>query len=331
MKITLFTRKSFPGQFSIENVFSSLKEYLERGNQLCIYQLSYYSKGVIRRLLSGLKARQYQGDVNHIIGDINFIALFLKKRKTIITIHDCDFILRSKGFKRQILIWFWLKIPIYRSALVTTISLATKEDLDRLISFPSEKIHVIYNPLTLVSDIIIRKPVNNPLPVLLQIGTKLNKNLDNLILAIKGLNVILDIVGTLSEHQVQLLKDSKIKYTNSVNISQDELIKKYQSADLLTFVSLREGFGLPIVEANALGCPVLTSAVSSMPEVAGEAAHLVNPYDFQDIRSGVLKILSDKPYAKYLIEKGYRNVDRFKPVHIANQYISVYNTIIKQI
>ena len=97
---------------------------------------------------------------------------------------------------------------------------------------------------------------------------------------------------------------------------------------MVVFVSTYEGFGLPILEGNAVGRPVITSNISSMPEVAGDAACLVNPFDEAEIRNGVLKVIKESSYRQELVAKGLINVKRFRPEEIAKQYAELYKDII---
>jgi glycosyltransferase involved in cell wall biosynthesis len=104
-------------------------------------------------------------------------------------------------------------------------------------------------------------------------------------------------------------------------VDEDDLPKIYNLADLLLFPSLYEGFGLPILEAQACGCPVLTSSVTSCPEVAGNGAHIVDPYSIDEIREGTLKILKDNIYKEQLIQKGLENVKKFSWEKTANKIL----------
>jgi len=108
------------------------------------------------------------------------------------------------------------------------------------------------------------------------------------------------------------------------------MVQQYVDADILTFVSTYEGFGMPIVEANVVGRPVLTSNISSMPEVAGDAACLVDPFDVNSIREGLLKIIQDDNYRNNLIEKGKVNAQRFNPSFIAKMYLDIYKKIYQE-
>lgn len=284
------------------------------------------SQGLLNRVKNVIDARQHQGHVNHVTGDIHYITLGLKGSKTILTIHDVGFMKRGSWLKRQILRLFWLTWPVRKVALVTTISKESKKDILRYVRCPEDKIKIIPNFVSKRFQY-TPKPFNSQQPTILHIGTKYNKNLPRLIEALKDIPCTLDIVGTLTDEQLQLLKKYQIKYKNSANISNQEMVDKYINCDLLAFVSLLEGFGLPIVEANATGRPVITSNISSMPEIAGEAAHLVNPFEVESIRSGILKLIEDKAYREQLIKKGLGNVERFKLEKIASEYLKVYQFI----
>ena len=85
----------------------------------------------------------------------------------------------------------------------------------------------------------------------------------------------------------------------------------YSAAAVFAFPTLYEGFGIPVLEAQACGTPVLTSNCSSLPEVAGEAAVYVDPYDEENMRDGILKALGDQNLRNELIQKGYENAKRF--------------------
>lgn len=82
-------------------------------------------------------------------------------------------------------------------------------------------------------------------------------------------------------------------------------------AKALIYASLYEGFGVPVIEAMSVGTPVITSSISSMPEVAGDAAILVDPYDEEDICAAMLRVDSDREWCEELVEKGYANIDRY--------------------
>jgi len=103
----------------------------------------------------------------------------------------------------------------------------------------------------------------------------------------------------------------------------------YQQASLFLFPSLREGFGIPIIEAMACGVPVITSNTSSMPEVAGDAAHLIDPNITKEISDGMIKILSDETYKNNLIEKGLVRSSLFSWNSMATQVLEQYKQVYK--
>ena len=111
------------------------------------------------------------------------------------------------------------------------------------------------------------------------------------------------IVGELDDYSINLLKDSKVDYQNYVSVDKQELESLYLESDLITFPSFHEGFGLPIIEAQASGTPVITSNISPMKEVAGEGAVLVDPSLKEDIRSAILELLKNDELTKKLVKK----------------------------
>jgi glycosyltransferase involved in cell wall biosynthesis len=101
-------------------------------------------------------------------------------------------------------------------------------------------------------------------------------------------------------------------------------LNEYSKASLLTFVSTIEGFGMPILEAQACSLPVITSNCSSMPEVAGDAAIMVDPFNVTAIRNGILDLMSNETLRNELIKKGYENIKRFSKEKVIAQYAGLY-------
>lgn len=326
IKVHVFFRKALPVQFSIENVFNTLLPFLQEKIKVQYIFSQYPSQGFGSRIRMGINLRKQQGDINHISGDIHFIALFFNRRKTILTIHDCNFINRNTGIKRHLLKLLWLQIPIRFSQIVTTISKASAREIELHTGYPMEQIKIIPNPLSMRFSY-VPKTFNPEKPVILQIGTKENKNLPRLIEALKGMACYLEIVGPLTKTLVQLLLGAGIDYRHSVNLSDEELLQKYQECDMLTLVSIEEGFGLPIIEAQAVGRPVVTSSISSMPEIAGGAACLVAPFAVDNIRQGIQRVINDQGYREQLIQDGLKNIKRFEAKNVAKKYTTLYQEL----
>jgi len=114
---------------------------------------------------------------------------------------------------------------------------------------------------------------------------------------------------------------------NCFNLTYEEIIKCYEDCDILCFASTYEGFGMPIIEAQAVGRPVITSTVASMPEVAGEGAYLVDPYSVTSIKKGIEKVIYDTAYRNELIRTGKENIKRFEVGKIASQYLKIYEEL----
>ena len=94
-------------------------------------------------------------------------------------------------------------------------------------------------------------------------------------------------------------------------VPDEDMAALYSAADAFLFPTLYEGFGIPVIEAQSCGTPVLTSNVSSLPEVGGDAAVYVDPYDVEDICDGIVKITGDASLAQELRQKGCENAKRF--------------------
>ena len=314
--------------FSIEKLFAATRAALPPEVKTSVFKCRFPGRGFLKRFFNALEAVLYQGDINHITGDVHFLTNFLKKRKTILTIHDCGTLERLCGLKKKLFLFLWYWLPVKRSALVTVISDSTKRELLRYVNIKESKIRVIPDCVFPVFQK-NPKPWNTDKPVILQVGISINKNIPRVAKALAGLRCHLRVIGQLGGENVVALENNNIDYSSVAGISDKEMAKEYHNADMLIFVSTNEGFGLPIVEAQATGRPVVTSNISSMPEVAGDAACFVDPHDVADIRRGILRIIQDRVYREKLVELGFKNVERFKPERIAGQYVAVYETLLK--
>ena len=327
MKVTLYQRRPQGANFSIERLFADVRHSFPNDINVTVAVSRFASRGFFRRIYNMIEAAFRQGDINHITGDVHFLAFLLHKKRTLLTIHDLVLVHRLKGWRRALLLFFWYWLPIKRAAIVTTISESTRKDLLQYIKVDPQKVRVVYDCVSndFRPDL---KGFNVVKPIILQIGTGPNKNLERVAEALRGIPCFLRIIGKLNDRQVTILEQSGVEHSVIFNISDAALVEEYRHCDLVVFASTFEGFGLPIIEAQAIGRPVITSALWSMPEVAGDAACLVDPFDVHEIKRGILKIISDEGYRNSLIASGYVNVQRFKPSTIANQYAQLYNEII---
>jgi len=327
MQITFFFRKSSPSYHSIEKLFSAIISNLPT-KQVIQHFSPYQSKGLLRRLLIGLDARKFQGEINHITGDIHFIALFLKKNKTILTIHDIGIIKQGNLLKRFIIKFFWFSLPIKQVKYVTVISEFTKREILSNFNVKEEKIIVINNCIPDTYKYFPKIGLSKK-PHILQIGTKENKNIVRLIQAIENIDCNLIIVGKINELQLSSLKQYNIDYENHFNISEQAMSDLFIKCDILAYISTYEGFGVPVVEANAVGRAVLASAIEPIKSVAGNAALMVDPYQVEEIRTGIIKLLTDKTLCASLIENGLENARRYRSEIIAKEYMDVYQKLME--
>ncbi|SFI09081.1 glycosyltransferase family 4 protein [Halpernia frigidisoli] len=326
MKIHFFNRQFIAERISIEKVFS-------------VIQLQLREKGFIVKIINNpfplsqmFKAmwffKKNQGDINHITGDIHWAAIFLNNNKTVLTIHDnVSADSYNSWWKKQMYLLIWIYLPVWKLKYITVISQKTKDEILKYCPNAENKIRVIPNPLTfgLFKREVVEKSAEET--NLLLVGTRSNKNIERVLQASKNLKCHITIVGELSDEQTKLIAESSAKFSLKKFISDQELEQLYQISDILCFPSLYEGFGMPIIEAQAAGCTVITSDVEPMKSVAGNAALLVDPLDKDDIENKLGLLINDLNLRRELVQKGFANAKRFLPEEITQKYINLYKEI----
>ena len=326
MRVTFFHRHPQEGFFSIEGLFADVRRTLPDTIHARVAVSRFPSRGIWRRLYNVAEAAFRQGDINHITGDIHYLALMLRKKKTLLTIHDLVSAHRLCGWRKALFLFLWYWLPVRRAGMVSVISKSTKEELLRHIKVDPRKVKVVYD---CVSDNFkpAAREFNAAKPLILQVGITPNKNIKRVAEALQDIPCSLRVIGNPDEDTRIMLQRYKIDYSCVFNISFEEIIDEYRQCDMVVFASTYEGFGLPILEAQATGRPVVAGNIMSMPEVAGDAACLVDPFDVASIRAGILKIISDPAYRDRLVQRGFENVERFRPAMIAQEYAMIYKQL----
>lgn len=330
IRILFVERKKSAAAVSIEKVFLQIAKSLSGEKFAAAFQQLQHPNDLFGTIKNLLTFKKNEADIYHVTGHVHYIALILPVNKTVLTVHDVGILRIRNGLRRYILKKLLFDLPIKRLKYITAVSEATKKEIIRHTNCPEGKIRVIENPLQGHFYAAEKKDFNSRQPTVLQIGTTANKNLANLIEALHGIKCRLVIVGGLEDRIVDLLKENSINYENKAELSDQAIRKEYEKADIITFCSTFEGFGLPIIEAQAMRKPVITSNLSPMKEVAGGGATLADPNDIESIRNSILQIINNPEQRDELILKGIENVKKYRSENIAAQYENLYFEVFKK-
>lgn len=328
MKITYFNRNLQCG-YSIARVFNTITDEISKDENIEQFYVPKYRAGlnsIFKNISYVFKHRDKSG-LNHITGDIHYCLIALIGCKTVLTVHDLSaFDGQRNGLKKAITKLLWFQVPLLIADKVICISENTKSELVKMCG--RKDIEVIYNAVD-PSFIVEKATVFNSLkPVILHVGTAWNKNLINTVKAASSIPCHICIIGKVEESMILFLTENKVSYSVKEALSDLELLEEYKKCDIVSFCSLYEGFGMPIIEANAIGRVVITSNLSPMDEIANDAACYVNPLDISSIEAALNKVITDTDYRNNLIGRGKINIERFKVEKTVASYKEVYAQII---
>jgi len=269
--------------------------------------------------------------------------------KTVLTVHDCRYLAfpelykhhEVENYRRQ------MTISLNRVDLVATVSEFTRQELLTYFPVSESRVRVIHNGFSpyrpgreFLKESVNKFIEENSLPQTYLISTGVQdprKNLGKLIEAIAQCRKENDdfphlvITGISYEQWIQSDQANRARELGLFDnihligfVGKDILWGLTQKALALCYPSLYEGFGFPPLEAMSLGVPVLAGKSSSIPEVTGNAACLVNPLSVNDIAHGLRRIVFDSEYRRTLIESGYRQIKKYSWRNAAAEYVSLY-------
>jgi glycosyltransferase involved in cell wall biosynthesis len=313
----------------------------------------------LAQLRYGMFLGKLSADLFHI--PLNAVPLMMPK-PYLVTIHDMSTLLfASPSGYRNRLRHFYLRRGLLRADRVMAVSMATCRDVEALLGIPASRIRVIYNAPDPIFDapsaaidgegsayppeiqrVLDRYRIHYPF--LLYVGrTNPQKNIPRLVEAFAVLrgeiqdhpvyrDLRLLIIGdeisrypALRHAVIQSRVEDTVRFLGFVPI--ETLRSFYQAASAFVFPSLYEGFGLPPLEAMACGTPVVCSHVSSLPEVVGEAAEVVNPENVFDIARGMREVLLNAERRSTMVERGFEQARRFSWERTARQVLEAYEEI----
>lgn len=264
--------------------------------------------------------------------------------KSVVTIHDLIFLRYPKYYNAldRKIYFYKVRYACTAATKIIAISEQTKNDIVEFLNIKPEKIEVVHqsvSPVFFESDLDknLKSKYNLPDDFILSVGTiETRKNQLTLLKALheQQLETPVVFVGKPTSYKNELLlfidkKKLKNKILFLENIPENDLAGLYQLAIISVYLSRYEGFGLPIIEAMASGCPVMTGNVSCLPETAGDAAILCTPEYFNEVGEQLKIVLENEKVRTDLIAKGKERAKRFRPEIYAGKLISLYGELQK--
>lgn len=270
-----------------------------------------------------------------------------KKTKSIVTIHDLSYIRVPETASPSLKAYLDAVVPrsLHRATHIHAVSEMTRQDIISLYQIPPEKISVIFNavephfkPITPTQELFTKYNIPN-VPYIITVGTvQPRKNYSRLVKALAQLRTKHDIHlvvvggnGWLEDEFYATIRNTKMTdYVHLTGFVADkELPALYTGAQMMVFPSLYEGFGIPILEAMACGVPVVSSNTSSLPEVAEDAALLIDPYSVDEIHNALERVITDQNLCKTLIQSGLKQALKFTWEQSAKQLLGLYGQLLE--
>lgn len=270
----------------------------------------------------------------HCINQNLAIPLLWKKRKSIVTVHDLIPLTNTeKKSTSNKLLFFLIKRALRKATHIIADSHHTKNDIMKFIGYPEKKITVI--PLGIDHDEFFNKKIKREKNTILYVGSDVKrKNIELIIKAIALLaKEIPDIQFVkVGEAHDKVMREKLKNMATELNIEKnviwkdyvENLADEYNKATVFVFPSLYEGFGFPVLEAMACGCPVISSNRTSLPELAGDAAIYVDGEDEKELATAIKSILKNKNLQRELQKKGSTQAKKFTWEKCAEETVKIY-------
>lgn len=267
----------------------------------------------------------------------------------VVTVYDMSLFLfpRLQPRKSLLLVRSILPTVARKAAAVITASSSAKEDIVRVLRVPAERVRVVYAAAAGEFRVIqsagelnrVRRKYMLEDPFVLAVSTlEPRKNLSRLVKAFEGLRchgrkerlILAGQLGWRYQPLLRQIEESGLKEAVRLlgYVPSSDLPAIYNLARAVAFPSIYEGFGLPIVEAMACGTPVLTSNLSSMAELGAGAALLVNPFSEEEIRDGLLRVLTEEALREELRSAGLDRAANFSWKRAAEETAEVYQSVV---
>lgn len=296
--------------------------------------------------------KQYNIDLLHTTSNTAPISTSVP---LLITLHDIIYMEKidlknGTWYQRFGNIYRRWNVPIVakKAQHLITVSGFEKERIDSFFKFPADKVIVVHNgvrphfqPVEQTAAWVALENFNLPPEFILFLGnTDPKKNLKNVILAFQAflketnssIKMVMPDFGeeNLNELLVSIKAQEIRKNIFLTGYIPNEILPNiYSVAKFFLYPSLRESFGLPILEAMACGCPVITSDTSSMPEVAGSAALLVDPKDVNSIKNAMVNLMNEEEVREKLITAGMDRAAEFSYSKAAEKLLRIYDSMIR--
>ncbi|MFI3314405.1 MAG: glycosyltransferase family 1 protein [Rikenellaceae bacterium] len=308
--------------------------------------LGSLSPAIWRNLNMSNDIRRSRAEIFHGLNNILPLDIRYGGAKSVVTMHDLIFLRYPNLYPRLSKAYYnWMyKKSCENADLIIAISQQTKQDLVEFYKLQEEKIAVVHqgcNPIyrSNVNDEVaqrVKRRYNLPDRYIVSVGTiEERKNLMLTLHAIgEGeLDIPLVACGKWTPY-VDKLKEyaqskgimDKVIFLHNCHL--EELPSIYKQAAVSVYVSLFEGFGLPIIESMSCGTPVITSTGGVFSEAGGDAALYVGQYDLDDLTQMIKKIISSDSYRAEIVEKGYKNIAKFDDDKIADNLMAVYQRML---